>query len=157
VKNKLLLFIFLSCLSAFGFAVEPVSTGYFNDTAITGHNVIAYHGLSLGDKAIKGDNTYTEQWKGANWYFNSEEERERFKASPESYAPAYNGFCANALSLGEGLIRTSGEHWAVFEDQLYVFYAARGAERWLQDDYSAYKVIADREWAAIIQKPRAQK
>ncbi len=152
MKSNLLTIIILSCFSWLAFAEEPVSTGRFNNTAITGHNVVAYHNLAQGDKAIKGDKVYSMEWKGANWYFGSKEELERFKAEPERYAPAYNGFCANALSIGEGLIRTSGKHWAVFENQLYVFYAARGAKRWLQGDYKEYKVVADREWAAILEK-----
>lgn len=139
-------------MSTWATASEPVSTGRFNDTAVTGHNVIAYHSLSLGDKAVKGDKIYSMEWKGANWYFASEGQREQFKANPENYAPAYNGHCANALSLGEGLIRTSGKHWAVFDDQLYLFYAARGARRWLNGNYKEYKVVSDREWAVILQK-----
>ncbi len=152
MKSNLLIIIVLSCFSWFALAEEPVSTGRFNSTAITGHNVVAYHNLTQGDKAVKGDKVYSMEWKGANWYFGSSEERERFKANPERYAPAYNGFCANALSIGEGLVRTSGKHWAVFEDQLYVFYAARGAKRWLNGDYKEYKIVADREWAGILEK-----
>lgn len=152
MKKNVLMVVFLCCLSVLALAAEPVSTGRFNDTAITGHNVISYQNLSLGDKAVKGDKIYSMEWKGANWYFSSEAERERFKLSPETYAPAYNGFCANALSLRKGLLKTSGRHWAVLDDQLYLFYAARGAERWLQGDYKEYKIVADQEWLAILEK-----
>lgn len=152
MKNKFLITLFLSFVCASALAAEPVSTGRFNNKAVNGHNVIAYHSLSFGDKAVEGVKVYSVEWKGANWYFASEAERERFKVNPETYAPAYNGFCANALSLGEGLIRTSGKHWALFDDQLYLFYAARGAKRWLNGSYKEYKVVSDREWAVILEK-----
>ena len=72
--------------------------------------------------------------------------------NPEKYAPAYNGHCANALSLGEGLIKTDGTHWEIFDDKLYLFYAPRGRNRWLNaEDYRVYKVIADQAWQALIQ------
>ena len=63
---------------------------------------------------------------------------------PERYAPACNGHCANALSLGEGLIKTDGTHWQIFEDQLYTFYATRGRDRWFAGDFKENKKEADK-------------
>ncbi len=152
MKVNFYLLLFLSLVTSLVSASEPVSTGFFNNTAVTGHDVTAYHTLSLGDKAVKGDKIYSLEWKGAKWYFVSEAEKKKFESSPEKYAPAYNGHCANALSLGEGLIKTSGEHWAVFDGQLYLFYAARGAKRWLTGDYKAYKQVSDKAWKEILQE-----
>jgi YHS domain-containing protein len=132
------------------YAQEPVSTGRFNNTAIGGHDTLAYHGLSQGDKAMKGAEQYIVEWKGAKWQFLSEEDSKKFAANPEKFTPAYNGHCANALSLGEGLIRTNGKHWAIFDDQLYLFYAKRGSKRWLEGDYKKYKEQADAAWQTIL-------
>lgn len=130
---------------------EPVSTSYFGSTAIGAHDTVAYHQLSVGDKAVKGDKRYTVEWKGAQWHFLNEADSLLFAASPEKYSPAYNGHCANALSLGEGLVNTNGKHWAIFDGQLYLFYAARGAKQWSNGDYKEYKKAADLAWNSIIQ------
>lgn len=129
---------------------EPVSTAYLSNKAIGGHDSTAYHRLPSGGKAIKGSKTYTTKWKGANWYFTSENDKQAFLKNPAEYAPAYNGHCANALSLGEGLIPTNGQHWLVLDKQLYLFYAARGVERWLNGDYKPYKALADKAWNDIL-------
>ena len=131
-------------------AEEPVSTGYFGNVAVGGHDVTAYHQLTQEDAAVKGNKTYVITWKGAQWHFLREEDSQAFAQNPERYAPAYNGHCANALSLGEGLIRTNGQHWAIFDDQLYLFYAGRGTQRWLKGDYKIYKEEADRAWQVIL-------
>lgn len=135
-------------------AEEPVSTTFIGNTAVGGHDVIAYYDLDRGEQAIKGDKTFVVKYKGTDWQFLSEAHSKKFAANPEQFAPAYNGHCANALSLGEGLIPTSGRYWAIFDEQLYLFFAARGARRWLAaDDYREYKSQADRAWELIINTP----
>lgn len=133
-------------------ASEPVSKSYFGDIAIDGHDTVAYHKIAEGSphKAVKGSDKWKSKWKGANWLFATEANRDLFAANPEKYAPAYNGHCANALSLGEGLIETDGTHWQIFDGQLYTFYAARGRDRWVDGNYKEYKVEADKAWKAII-------
>ena len=143
----------MGCLWLWGLAAmaaEPVSTGWLDDTAIGGRDTVAYHRLQPDDAAVAGNKTYVTRWKDADWYFASEAEQRAFAENPEHYAPAYNGFCANALSLGEGLVKTNGRHWAVLDNQLFLFYSARGAERWLNNDYRAYKKHADRAWQEIL-------
>jgi hypothetical protein len=151
LKFTLLFFIQLS-ISPLLFAIEPVSTGRFNDTAIGGHDTLAYHNLSIGEDAIKGSKSYVVEWQGASWQFLTEEDSKKFAANPEKYSPAYGGHCANALSLGEGLIRTNGKHWAIFDNQLYLFFASRGSNRWLKGDYKKYKAEADAAWLTIVDK-----
>jgi YHS domain-containing protein len=133
-------------------ASEPVSKSYFGDIAIDGHDTVAYHNIAKDSphKAVKGSKTWKAKWKGANWLFTTEADRDLFAANPEQYSPAYNGHCANALSLGEGLIKTDGTHWQIFENKLYTFYAARGRERWLDGNFVSYKKTADKAWQKII-------
>ncbi len=152
MKNRSTFYL-IALLSVFvsnsALANEPVSTAYFSNKAIGGHDTIGYHGLQQGAKAIKGQQTYTATWKGAEWHFVSEAQKQAFLSDPTKYAPAYNGHCANALSLGEGLIPTSGKHWLVLDKQLYLFYAARGVNRWLSGDYQEYKTEADKAWQTL--------
>jgi hypothetical protein len=150
IRRYFLYSLMLLLSPAMTFAKEPVSTGYFGNTAIGGHDVTAYHQLPKGADAVKGTDEYVVEWKGAKWRFTREQDSQAFAADPERYAPAYNGHCANALSLGEGLIKTNGTHWVIFDDQLYLFFAGRGTKRWLNGDYTVYKAEADRAWEAIL-------
>ena len=145
----ILLIFLLAGLSAN--AAEPVSKSGLGSVAIGGHDSVAYHELSRlpQDSAVAGAKSFTVEYKGAKWRFASEKSSELFASDPEKYAPAYNGHCANSLSLGEGLIRTDGTHWEIFEDKLYLFYAARGRERWFDGNWQTYKADADVAWAEL--------
>jgi hypothetical protein len=97
-----------------------------------------------------GDAHYTFVWNDAEWHFASVASRDRFAADPARYAPPYGGHCANALSLGKGLVRTDGTVWEFFGDELYLFYAEGGRKRWLNGDWQQYKTQADEAWDAIV-------
>lgn len=132
-------------------AAEPVSKSRFAGVAIGGHDSVQYHQLKRDpqDAAVKGTKTYTVKYKGASWRFASKESSELFAANPEQYSPAYNGHCANALSLGKGLVKTDGTHWEIFEDKLYLFYAAGGRDRWTDGNWKTYKVESDSAWERL--------
>ena len=109
----------------------PVSISRFNGLAIDGSDTVAYHDMYAQGvhQHQYGKATFAFDWNGATWHFASAESRDRFAAEPEKYAPPYGGHCSNALSLGEGLIRTNGKVWEFFGDNLYLFYAERGRQR----------------------------
>jgi len=146
-------FLPLLFAATWGYADEPVSKSFFGDKAINGYDTAAYHSQQAitQHKAVKGNSDYIVKWKGANWHFHSAESAKKFREDPTQYSPAYNGHCANALSLDEGLIKTDGTHWEIFEKKLYLFYAARGRDRWLSGNWKAYKKVADAEWQRITE------
>lgn len=127
----------------------PVSKSFLTGVAIGGHDSVHYHSemAQVSHQAIQGK--YEFRWQGAVWKFASPSSRDVFAADPERYAPAYNGFCANALSLGEGLIKTDGSVWQIFDNQLFLFYAPAGRERWLRGDAAEYKAKADVAWERL--------
>ena len=137
-------------LSGTLFADEPISVK--RGITIGGHDTVAYHAPDNVSRheAVEGDKAFTAEYAGAVWRFRSEENRDAFLADPDRYRPAYGGHCANGLSLGEGLIRTNGKTWEIFEDQLYVFYAPRGRTRWNDGNWQTYKQDADRAWQEIL-------
>ena len=143
--------IALVAIPAAAQAVEPVSKSRWSGVAIGGHDTAAYHELSRAPQAsaVEGTKTWSVEYKGATWRFASAESAERFAADPAGFLPAYNGFCANALSLGEGLVRTDGTHWEILGDQLYLFYAGRGRERWLDGNWQDFRQQADAAWVEL--------
>jgi len=147
-----ILFCIALCFSfvAPSIAAEPVAKSK-DGVAIDGHDAVAYHSLERAPQAnaIKGNSALVVSYKGADWQFGSQESADLFRADPERYSPAYNGHCANALSLGRGLLPTDGTHWEIFENKLYLFFAARGRVRWMDGNWASYKVDADAAWAKL--------
>lgn len=150
MKNIFITLVMLFVSSAL-FAAEPVSQSYFGSVAIGGMDTAAYHlpQVQKEHKAVMGDSKFTVKWKGAKWRFASQASADKFASDPELYQPLYNGFCSNALSLGEGLIKTDGTVWDFFGGKLHLFYAESGRQRWLSGDWKAYKVQADKAWAEL--------
>jgi hypothetical protein len=87
--------ICLYSISASCFAVDEINTGFFSSTAIKGYDTVAYF---TQDKAVKGNEKYQFEWKGAKWHFNSQKNLELFISSLGKYAPLYGGWCAYAVS-----------------------------------------------------------
>ncbi|MGI9317793.1 MAG: YHS domain-containing (seleno)protein [bacterium] len=146
----LLMMLFFSA-SADSTSDGPVSTSRIGKVAIGGYDSVAYHDPNAINThtASEGSKGWVVEWRGAKWRFVSEESYNAFKADPEKYRPAYGGFCSNALSLGEGLIRTDGAHWEILDDRLHLFYAARGRDRWLDGNHARYREQADLAWKEI--------
>lgn len=131
-------------------AAPPVSASGASQTAIGGHDTVSYHAPAVRQShaVLAGEQRFVVPYLGASWQFASRDSADRFAADPARYLPQYNGFCANALSLGEGLIRTNGAVWEFFGDRLYLFYAERGRKRWLTGDWQSYRNQANAAWLA---------
>lgn len=153
MKNVFVCLIMLFISNAV-FAGEPVSKSYFGSVAIGGIDTTAYYlpQVQKEHKEVVGESQFTVEWKEAKWHFASQHSADKFASDPERYQPHYNGFCSNALSLGEGLITTDGTVWEFFGDELHLFYAERGRQRWLKGDWKLYKKQADNAWAELRRK-----
>ena len=146
MKYYILLLTFLANLA---FAGE-ISTGWYGSTAIGGYDTTAYHGEQ--GTPTKGDKTYTHEWKGAKWRFTSEQQRDLFAATPEKYAPAYGGHCANAMSLNKK-VDSNAKIWIIIDDSLYLFAGKSGLKRWQNsDDVAALITQADANWQTLKDK-----
>ncbi|HET7715424.1 MAG TPA: YHS domain-containing (seleno)protein [Bauldia sp.] len=97
-------------------SAAEVNTGYFGNVAIEGYDAVAY--FTLG-KATKGSDTFTRDWGGATWYFASAENRDRFAANPEAYAPQFGGLCAEGVAFHEVTVNIEPEVFAIVDGKLY--------------------------------------
>ncbi|SIS97410.1 YHS domain-containing (seleno)protein [Neptunomonas antarctica] len=149
---KFLTALILILANSISFAGEPVSKSYWGSTAIGGHDSVEYYSpeARTQHKEVAGDKRFAVDWKNATWLFASQASADKFAAEPERYRPQYNGFCSNALSLGEGLINTDGTVWEFFGDKLHFFYAEQGRQRWLNGDWKSYQQQANTAWNAKI-------
>lgn len=151
VASALMVCVIAVLSASSALAAEPVSKSKFGSVAIGGKDTVAYYSLQASPQAdaVTGEKSYTVDYKGAKWRFLDKKSADLFAANPEKYEPAYNGHCANALSTGNGLVKTDGTHWQIFGDKLYLFYAARGRDRWVDGDWEKYKVKSDSAWNSL--------
>ena len=56
--------------------------------AMKGYDTVVYFKAA---NALKGRGSFTFPWHGVTWHFSTNENRDLFAASPEKYAPQYDG------------------------------------------------------------------
>jgi YHS domain-containing protein len=123
-------------------------TSEFNTTpggvAVKGYDVVSYF---TDKKAMPGKPEFAYQYKGATWYFTSQDNLQLFKSSPETYSPQYGGYCAYAASLGQ-LADINAKSWTIKNNRLYLNYSNKVRKLWQQDSDS-YIQDADTLWKDI--------
>lgn len=130
------------------FARSPeVYTGILSSTAVGGYDAVAYF---RDGKPVIGKSDITWTWRGATWRFASAANREAFKQKPESYAPAYGGYCAWAVSQGY-TAKGDPRHWKVVGGKLYLNYDARVQSTW-ETDIPGNISKADGNWPGVLAK-----
>ncbi len=138
-------FLCLGSVAIPAFAAEPaVYTSWRDNIALSGYDAMSFHdGVPL-----KGDPQYYFSYRGATFYFVSQDSRNRFISEPERYAPAYGGYCAWAVSKGK-LAPGDPEQWSIKDDVLYINFNKRIKKRW---EKRADKFIdrADKKWPSIL-------
>lgn len=125
--------LFLVCIAAISAAAavaaqKPAVNLSSGDLAVKGYDVVAYH----DGRADAGDPRFEHRWNGARWRFTSAENRDRFAASPEKYAPQFGGYCAYAVSRGY-TADIDPRAFKVVDGALYLNYSLRVRRLWEED------------------------
>ena len=115
-----------------------------NDLAIKGYDAVSY--FTKG-KPTKGRNKYTTTYKGAIYQFSSASNRDRFKDSPDQYAPQYGGYCAMGVALSQKL-DTDPSAWRIVDDKLYLNLNKDVQSKWVTD-IPGYLESSERNWNGI--------
>ncbi|MCG8692993.1 MAG: hypothetical protein MI806_17465 [Minwuiales bacterium] len=113
--------------------------------AIDGTDAVAY--FTQG-KPVAGSPDFSHDWMGATWRFSTEENRAKFAADPEAYAPQYGGYCAYAVSEGY-TASTVPEAWKIVDGKLYLNYS-RGVQRRWERNIPERIEAANANWPAVL-------
>lgn len=126
-------------------AIEPVYSALFSDLAVGGYDPVAYF---VEGKPVPGLERFELAWQGATWRFASAENRARFEARPEQYAPRYGGHCAWAMAEGR---EASGDprFWKIVGGRLYLNYDASVQKKW-ETDIPGFIARADANWPRLL-------
>lgn len=145
----LFLALFTTGLAAPALAEEPKPEVFQTDegVAILGYDSVAYF---VDGKPVKGDPAYSAEYKGATWHFANAENRDRFAAAPETYAPAYGGYCAYGMAKG-GKVPIDPNAWKVVDGTLYLNVNEK-IQGWWEADIPGFIQQADATWAQFEHK-----
>lgn len=124
-------------------------------TTKVGHNLTALRGFCpvsyfTEGKTVKGTPEIRSEYKGATYNFFSEENKAKFDADPEKYAPQYNGWCATAMSEEGKIFDADPETFKIQDGRLLVFYngpQGNTLEQWNNEDPEGRLKLADKYWA----------
>lgn len=113
---------------------------------LKGHDPVAYFTES---RPVKGSLEFKHDWDGERYLFASAANREKFVASPERYAPQFDGYCTGSMAKG---VRNEAdpEAWVISEGKLYVFGAVKFKDQALKDVawLAGTVVAANQNWQA---------
>jgi YHS domain-containing protein len=112
-----------------------------------GYDVVNYF---TDNKALKGDDKFTEWFHGAKYYFTSKEHQELFRENPKKYLPQYGGFCAYAMSLGK--VRPVDPQIFSIEDGRLMLQHTQEAYDLFYKDITGNIKKADAQWPKVDHK-----
>lgn len=127
-------------------AKSPVNKSRFGGVAIEGYDPVAYF---VDAAPVKGDSAIVHEWNGATWRFAKVENRDRFAAEPETFAPQYGGYCAYAVAKGT-TASIDPQAWKIVDGKLYLNYSKKIQKTW-EEDVPGYIAKADGNWPGVIQ------
>ena len=138
----------IACTTEAARARSPeIYTGIVASTAVGGYDPVAYF---TEGKPVEGRRDITWTWKGVNWRFASEKNRDAFKAKPEAFAPQYGGHCAWAVSSGY-TAKGDPKHWKIVNGKLYLNYNAKVQSDW-ERDVPGHIAKGDKNWPKVLDK-----
>lgn len=112
--------------------------------AVKGYDPVAYF---TEGRPVRGLAMYELDWEGARWRFANPMNMEKFRESPEKFAPRYGGYCAYGVAVG-GLYDIKPEAWSVVDGRLYLNKNLEIRETWRQD-IDGYIRNADANWPGL--------
>ncbi|MCB2110062.1 MAG: YHS domain protein [Defluviimonas sp.] len=113
--------------------------------AISGYDPVSY--FTKG-KAEQGRPDFALMWRGATWYFSTEESREAFEMNPSAYAPQYGGYCAYAMAKG-AIASSMPDAFTIHEGKLYLNNSLEVRSIWQQDIDRNIR-SADTHWPSAL-------
>jgi hypothetical protein len=103
-----------------------------------------------GGRPAKGFVQRDLKHEGVTYRFASDSNRDRFRANPEKYLPAYNGWCAWAMAELNAKVDVEPKAYEIYKGKLYVFYDHKDLNTrtmWLKDPAGMVS-RADANWKA---------
>ena len=102
--------------------------------------------MFTSDLIIRNSACNLLRWRDAVWQFSSADNKERFAASPDQFAPQFGGFCAFAVSKGF-TADPAPDAWHIEGESLYVFADKDVRDEWVATLAGGSLVRSRENWA----------
>ncbi|WP_346226794.1 YHS domain-containing (seleno)protein [Lacinutrix venerupis] len=140
-----MLYLFL-----FGIITAQAQTDYNtkNGFVAEGYDVVSY----FNNNPKEGSNSYTINYDGAQFKFESQTHLDAFKANPDKYIPQYGGYCAYAIAEKGEKVSIDPETFEIRDGKLYLFYNSaliNTLKKWQKKDVKGLIKKADQSWRTI--------
>jgi len=131
-------------VAAPAFAEDPVYTSRWNNLAVQGYDPVAY--FSVGEPTV-GSKNFSTVYMGAEFRFASQENLDKFLATPDAFTPQYGGYCAWAIADGN-YAKGNAKNWAIVDDKLYLNYNKSIQKKW-DKDRTGFITKGDAQWEIL--------
>ena len=128
------------------FASDQIYTAFFSNKALSGYDPVAYF---KENKPVKGDKRFSYKYKGARWFFSSQENLDLFKSDGDQYAPQYGGYCAWAVGSNKAFASGDPKQWSIIDGKLYLNYNREIQDKWLLG-VNGFIEQGDKNWPEMI-------
>jgi YHS domain-containing protein len=116
--------------------------------ALRGYDPVAY---VESNRPSRGIAEHSFVYKGSTFRFASAENRNKFAANPQKYAPQFGGYCALGTANGYK-VATEPDAFKVVAGRLYLNYNRKVLDIWSRDQ-PGYIERANRNWPEVSQQP----
>jgi len=145
-KTRIFLGLFIFAMAS----RAAMSGDYFevDGVALRGFDPVAYFELNEPTRGVP-QHHFTH--KGSKFLFASAQNRARFAAEPEKFAPQFGGFCALGTANGYK-VPTEPDAFKVVDGKLYLNYNRKVLDIWTKDQ-AGYIERANRNWPEVSRLP----
>ncbi|MBL9127340.1 MAG: hypothetical protein JNL97_06825 [Verrucomicrobiales bacterium] len=120
--------------------------------ALQGYDPVAYF---TAHRPVRGYSRFASIHDGATYWFDNPSNKARFDAAPDSFVPAFGGFCGYAASIGK--VRPANPLlWSIVDGRLVVQHTKGAVELW-EKDVPGNKRKADRLWPRLVEAKAGRK
>lgn len=134
--------------TSFAMAEDPIYTSFFSNKAVDGYDTVSFF---THNRPVKGKAEFKLEYMGADWYFSTQANLDKFKAEPSKYAPQYGGYCAWAVAEKKDFAPGDPMHWTVVDGKLYLNYNRTIQNKWLENQ-STFISQGDKNWPMLFTK-----
>jgi YHS domain-containing protein len=128
-------------------AGDLVNVAGASKAAVSGYDTVAFF---TDSKPVNGSPFISAEYKGATYFFATEEHKSLFTENPEKYAPQFGGFCAFGVGLDK-LFPVDISTWQVREGKLYLNLNPDILKKF-NAEFDMNVAKADKNWPGLVKK-----
>ena len=119
-----------------------------NGLALEGYCPVAYFAVN---KPVRGKKEHAVDYKGVTYYFVNADAESEFKKSPDKYVPAYGGWCAFGMAIGDKF-PVDPTNFKIINGKLNLFLKNKNVDAlrlWNKGRESEYEKKAAAHWKKV--------